>query len=175
MSVCSICGSLDFVENFQEESRQLSSLSEDIAVLYRENSLLINNLKNLSLELENFEDQSKFYEDTTEDDVGTRVEEVWELLSQEKDAWHCREDSLREQLGQQLQTLSQDLSTLHHQHHHHQHSHLPRHLWGHQSLQWYPPSLASSTRARRMKQQRPERLLRWLQRRMPKNLIDLNC
>ena len=183
MSVCNFCGSLDFKEIFQEESRQLSWLSEDIAVLYNENSTLIENLKKLNLVLENMEVQPEFYDDTIEeDDVGATAKEVLELLHHEntcslvKDTWLLREDYLRVQLVQQLQTLSQDLSTLqpqhHHPPHHHQHPHLPRYLWGHLSRKWWPPSSASTARARKRK--KPERLLKWLERRMPMNPIELN-
>ena len=70
-----------------------------------ENSRIIEQIKKLNLELENFEEDSEFYEDAIEeDDVGAAVdEEVFELLqeeidSSEKDAWLLREDSLREQL-----------------------------------------------------------------------------
>ena len=57
MSVCSLCGGLDFVETFQEESRQLSWLSEDIAVLFKENSDLIKKIQQMNLDLENFEEE----------------------------------------------------------------------------------------------------------------------
>ena len=181
MSVCNFCGSLDFVEVYQEESRQLSWLTEDLAVLYEENSLILKKIKKLNLGLENFEENSEFYEDSIEDDdVTANAEEVLEILHQEEtsslemDAWLLRESHLRKQLMQQLLALSQDLSTLQPQHHHLQHHrqnpHLSQHLWGHKTLQWRPPSSpASPTRARKLKQ--PERLLRWIMRRMPMNLI----
>ena len=185
MAVCNLCGSLDFLEIFQEESRQLSWLSDDIAVLYKENSTLVNNLKNLNLELENLEEKSEFYEETFKDDLcedGAAVDaqDMWricqqELNSLERDIWLQKEVHLREGLVQQLLTLSQDLSTLQHQNRypvHQQQPHLPRHLWGHQTFHWRPPSLASTTTTRKTKQQ--GRLLRWLVKRMPRNLIDLH-
>ena len=129
---------------------------------------------------DSYEDMANFsavFEDDVQEDV-PRVndEELWrtcqkELNSLEKDIWLQKEGYLREQLIQQLLTLSQDLSSLqpqlHHPPHHHQQTHLPRHLWGHQTLQWRPPSQASPTTARKTRQ--PERLLRWIMRRMPMN------
>jgi hypothetical protein len=170
MTTCSLCGSLDFTQLFSEECRQLSAVSQDISVLYGQNSSLIARIKKLNLDLENFEENSEFYEDSIEDDdVTANAEEVLEILHQEEtsslemDAWLLRESYLREQLMQQLLALSQDLSTLQLQHHHlqrhRQNTHLSQHLWGHQTLQWCPPSSPTSlTRARKLKQ--PERLLR---------------
>ena len=184
MSVCKICGSLDFVETYQEESRQLSWLVEDIAVLYEENSSIVKKIKELNMDLENLDKTTfEFHEETIEDDAsvdGTAVyaEEVWrtELKSLEMDIWLQKEEYLRERLMQQLFTLSHDLSSLQHQPQHHpphppKQPHLPRHLWGHQTLQWHPPSPALLTRTRKTRQQ--QRLSRWLQKRMPINLRDL--
>ena len=183
MSVCSLCGRLDFIDNFQEEARQLSWLSEDIAVLFKENSALVENIKKLNLELENFEEQTEFYDETLDEDddceyrAAADAHEMWrtcqeELNSLERDIWLQKEVHLRERLVQQVLTLSQDLSTLQHQQQslqHHCHPHLPQHLWGHQTLQW--PSRASRSRPRKAKQ--PGRLLRWIERRMPTKFRDL--
>ena len=150
MSVCKVCGSLDFVEIYQEEARQLSWLTADIAVLCEENSNLLQKIKEINEDLENFEETSKFYEETFEDDASD--DELWreELTSLERDIWVQKEVYLRERLMQQLLSLSQDLSSLqpqhHHPPHHQQQPHLPRHLWGHQTLQWRPPSPASRSR-----------------------------
>ena len=184
MAVCILCSSLDDSQLFQEALRDLSWITEDISVLYKENSAMIEKIKTLNLELEkSAEDQSVFCEDSNEDDVEANAEDILEDLCQEeissleKDAWLFREDSLREQLVQQLHTLGQDLSTLqpqhHHLPHHHRHPHLPRHLWGHLTRKWRPPSSALTARARKTKQ--PKKLLRWLERKTPMNLIDLNC
>ena len=185
MSVCKNCGSLDLVETYQEESRQLSWLVEDIAVLYEENSSIVKKIMQLNLDLENLENKPKFYEETTKNDVcGDEVpandDELWsacqtELSSLERDIWLQKEIYLRERLMQQLLSLSQDISSLQPQHYHRQHHqqpHLPRHLWGHQTVKWCPPSPAASpSRTRRTRG--PERLRRWIMRRMPKNLIHL--
>jgi len=178
MSVCKDCDSQDFNEIIQEESRQLSWITEDIAALYKENSTLVAKIKQLNEDLENFEVEPEFYEEASDDDACEDVatDDLWrtELNSLERDIWLQKEVYLREQLMQQLLSLSQDISTLRHRHHHpprHQHPHLPRHLWGHQTLQWRPPSPALQNRAR--KTRKSERLLRWIQRKMPMNLIDL--
>ena len=183
MAVWSLCDSLDCKKLFQDEVNELSWITEDIAVLYEENSNILKKIKKLNMELENLDETPNFYEDSKEeDDVGAYAEEVLEVLHQEetisfqKDAWLLREDSLREQLVQQLQTLSQDLSSLQPQHHHpphHRHPHLPRHLWGHLTRKWRPPSSAPTATARKTKQQK--KLLRWLERKLPMDLIDLNC
>jgi len=169
MSVCKICGSLDFVRIYQEESQQLSWLTADIAVLCEENSNLLQKIKEINEDLENFDDKSKFYEEPFEDNGSD--DELWreELTSLERDIWLQKEVYLRKGLMQQLLSLSQDLSSLQPQHHHPPHHqpqpHLPRHLWGHQTLQWCPPSPAS--RFRQSKTRRQERLRRWIFRRMP--------
>ena len=168
--MCFLCSSLDDSQQFQEEVKELSWITEDISVLYKENSAMIEKIRQLNEDLENFE----FEEETFEDVEAT--DDLWreELTSPEKDIWLQKEGYLRGKLVQQLFTLSQDLFTLqpqqHHPPHHLQH-HLPRHLWGHQTFQWRPSSLASTTTARKTKQR--GRLLRWLVKRMPKNLIDL--
>ena len=181
MAVCSLCDSLDYKKLFQDEVNELSWITEDIAVLYEENSNILEKIKKLNIELENLDEIPKFYEDSEEeDDVEAFAEVVLELLHQEetssfeKNSWLLREVHLREQLVQQLQTLSQDLSKLQPQHHHlpchRQDRHLSQHLWGHQSLQWRPPSPALLARARKTKQ--PGKLLRWIKRRMPMNLMN---
>ena len=193
MAVCVLCSSLDDSELFQEALRELSWITEDVSVLYKENSTKIEKIKKLNEELEEFlnnqlensyddshEDKANFTDayDVQEDDTTANADEVWrkELNSLEKDTWFQKEVYLREQLMQQLLSLSQDISTLQHRHlqplHHHMQPHLQRHLWGHQTLQWRPPSPASPTTAR--KTRRTERLMRWLRKRMPRNLIDLH-
>jgi len=174
MSACNYCGRLDFVEIYQEEARQLSWLAEDIAALYGENSNILQKIKKLNEDLEDFEEKSEFYEessDACEDEEDAAIE-GWrtELTSLERDIWLQKEVYLRETLMQQLLSLSQDLSALQPQHrqrlhHHHKQPHLPRHLWGHQTLQWRPPSLA--LRSRKSKTRSQARLQRWIMRRMP--------
>ena len=178
-----MCGSLDYDETYQEESWQISWLVEDISVLYKENGELMARIKKMNEDLENFEDEPEFneeaFEDEVTDDVGTSwTDELWreELTSLERDIWLQKEEYLRERLMQQLLTLSHDLSSLQHQPQHHpphppKQPHLPRHLWGHQTLQWHPPSPALLTRTRKTRQQ--QRLSRWLQKRMPIKLRDL--
>ena len=80
MSVCKVCGSLDFVEIYQEEARQLSWLADDIAVLYEENSLTVKKIKELNLDLENLDQRFEFYEETLDDDVSVATasaDELW--------------------------------------------------------------------------------------------------
>merc|ERR1719470_210719 len=129
---------------------------------------------------ENLENCEKFYEESFKDDTiadedsfedDASADDLWreELTSLERDIWLQKEVYLRERLSQQLLSLSQDLSALQpqhrHPHHHQQRPHLPHHLWGHQTLQWRPPSQAQRSRTR--KTRRPERLRRWIMRRMP--------
>jgi len=166
------------MKTFQEESQQLSWITADIAVLYEENSNIIKKIMQLNEDLENFEEKpEEFYEEAFEDDVSEEVDtasadELWryELSRLERDIWLQKEVYLRERLMQQVLSLCQDLSVLQPQHrhppHHHQQPHLPRHLWGHQTLQWRPPSPASRCRTRKTRRQ--ERLQRWIMKRMPK-------
>ena len=167
MAVCQVCHSLDY--RIQEEESQLSWITADIAVLYEENSNILKKIKQFNEDLENFEEKHEFYEEPFEDVANASEDELWreELTSLEKDIWLQKEVYLREKLMKQLLSLSQNLSTQHRNSpHHHLQPHLPRHLWGHQTLQWHPPSPASPTTARKTRQ--PERLLRWLMKRMPK-------
>ena len=125
---------------------------------------MIEKIRQLNEDLENCE----FEEETFENDVEANDDLCRDkLTSLEKDIWLQKEVYLREKLMKQLLSLSQNLSTQHRiSLHHHLQPHLPRHLWGHQTLQWHPPSPASPTTARKTRQ--PERLLRWLMKRMPK-------
>ena len=113
-------------------------------------------IKKLNEELEEFSNENQENSDDVDDFPDVRTE------------WMEREAELRGTLACQLSQLSQDLSHLHHrgqrqpQHHSQHHRHLPRHLWGHQTRQWQPPSSPASR-----KKKQPERLLRWLKRRMP--------
>ena len=109
MAVCSLCDSLDYKKLFQDEVNELSWITEDIAVLYEENSNILEKIKKLNIELENLDEIPKFYEDSEEeDDVEAFAEVVLELLHQEetssfeKNSWLLREVHLREQLVQQL-------------------------------------------------------------------------
>ena len=52
MAVCILCSSLDDSQVFQEEVRELSWITEDISVLYKENSAMIEKIKTLNLGLE---------------------------------------------------------------------------------------------------------------------------
>ena len=113
-----VCGSLDF----EEESEQLSGLVEEISVLYEENRSIVRKIEELNANLENFDNESKFYEgflldDVYEDEATANAEELWrtcqeELTSLEKDIWLQKEAYLREQLMKQLLSLSQDLLQL---------------------------------------------------------------
>ena len=50
---------------------ELSWITEDIAVLYEENSNILKKIKKLNMELENLDETPNFYEDSKEeDDVG---------------------------------------------------------------------------------------------------------
>jgi len=172
--------SLDLAEMLQEERRHLSWIVEDMAVLYNENSLILQKIKTLNLELENLDEESKFYDDYIEDDAEAKTdEEVVEYLQQEdrlcqvKDGWFSREDQLRQSLLQQVLHLGQDLRLLHHQQHH-----LPRHMWGHATRLWRssqrssqssspphspPPSSKATTQTRKGK------LRRWMRKRLLQN------
>ena len=68
-SVCNLCGSQDFTEIFQDESQELSWITEDIAVLCEENSNILTKIRKLNRELENLDKKFQFYEETIEDDV----------------------------------------------------------------------------------------------------------
>ena len=125
MTTCSLCGSLDFTQLFSEESRQLSSLSQDISDLYEENSSFIAKIKTLNLELEEFDNPTNSYDDT----------QNVENFRDEKALWRAREDMLRTTLAQQLSNLCQDVH--HHQPQHRAHRpHVPRQLWGHSTQRW---------------------------------------
>ena len=154
---------LDLAEMLQEERRQLSWIVEDMAALYNENSNMIARIKNLSEELE------EFSTDNLENSCDDSLEDL-DDFPDVRTEWMEREAELRGTLACQLSQLCQDLSHLHHrgQQQPQHHRHLPRHLWGHQTRQWQPPP---SPAMRKTKQ--PERLLRWLKRRMPNHLIDL--
>ena len=54
MAVCVLCSSLDDSELFQEALRELSRITEDVSVLYKENSTKIEKIKKLNEELEEF-------------------------------------------------------------------------------------------------------------------------
>ena len=193
MAVCKHCNSLDYTELFWEEAKNLSWLSEDIAVLYKENRSMLEKIKILNTELEelSIEDSNEPSEDTIKED------DVFIDDSDEMAMWILREDELRGKLVQQLQHLSQDLSflkkvscqpLLHQQLRQHCSQQLRDHcqqqfknpcqdpavscqLWGHQTLRWRPPS-PSTARKGRTRQQR--RLMKWIARRMPNHLIDLS-
>ena len=100
MTTCSLCGSLDFTQLFSEESRQLSSLSQDISVLYEENSSLVAKIKTLNLELEEFDNLTNSYDDTQ--DV--------ENFRDEKALWIAREDICCGQLWPSSSAISAKMS-----------------------------------------------------------------
>ena len=154
--------SLDLAEMLQEERRQLSWIVEDMTALYMENSKIVEKIKNLNEELEEFsiETQENSYDDSDEEDFVDFLPDV-------KEVWVEREDVLRGQLVEQLQHLFQDVSSLQLQQSHHG-CHVPRHLWDHASQSWCPPlSAPARARWRTGKPRRTEKLLRWIHRRMP--------
>ena len=175
MAVCTLCNSLDYSKLFQEETKELSWLTEDISVLYQENRTILHKIKILNSELEEFsgENQINFHEDAIEEDnVAAGLEE--------KNLWRLREDKLRGQIVQQVQQYVQGLQQLRLQpllhpqlQHQQQFNHCSpvlRHLWGHQSLLWSPTSPPYPTSRRKTKF---VRLRRWLRKRMPVHLITL--
>ena len=91
----------------------------ELSVLYEENSSIVKKIKQLNEDLENFAEEQEFYEETPEDDACEDVakadeDDLWktELNSLERDIWLQKEIYPREQLTQQLLSLSQDVSTL---------------------------------------------------------------
>jgi len=155
--------SLDLAEILQEERRQLSWIVEDMTALYNENSKMIDRIKNLNQEFEEFstDKHENSYDDSLND-----VDDFPDVRTE----WLEREAELRGTLAGQLSQLCQDLSHLHHrgqhqpQHHSPHHRHLPQHMWGHLTRKWPPPSSAQPARVKKRKQ--PEKLLRWLERQM---------
>ena len=154
MAVCVLCSSLDDKQVFQEEMRELSWITEDISVLYKENSGMIEKIKKLNLELEEFIS----YEDT-KDELEDNAD-----FPDVKTMWLVKEEMLRATLVQQFGHLCQDVITLHQPGHGHQDLPVHRQLWGHRTLQWHPP-VSDKTR-------RPGKLLRWILRRMPNQMIN---
>ena len=154
-----------------------------MAALYNENSLILQKIKKMNTELESLDNQTKFHEDSIEEDAtATNAEEGLELfphedsrlwedpLPQVYNVWLSKEDQLREILMQQVLHLSRDLRLLQHQQHP-----LPRHLWGHATRLWRSsqqssapcrPSPSGSTGS---KLTRKAKLLRW----MNKKLIEI--
>ena len=166
--MCPNCTSLDNRNLFQEELKELSWLTEDMAALYIENSSLIEKIKSLNLELD------EFTVNENDDASDNAVEELTTDDYDEKVGWLSREDVIREQLVQQLIDLSQSLSDLWKLPL--QPQYLPcisRHMWGHTTLARSPlpprPRRASASPRR----SRQEKLQRWLNKMMPVNLIDL--
>ena len=154
---------LDLAEMLQDERRQLSWIIEDMSVLYMENRQILAKIKTLNKELEEFSDD---HQENSDDDS----QEVIEKIHDVKTEWLGRENELRGTLACQLSLLYQDLSYLHHhqkqpQYHSPDQHHLPRHLWGHLTRKWRPPSSAWPARA--TKRKHPQKLLRWLERQMP--------
>ena len=132
---------------------------------------MIAKIKTLNSELEEFEDLTNSYDDTHEKDENFR---------DEKALWLAREDMLRTTLAQQLSYLCQDVFTHHHQPQPHPHRpHVPRQLWGHSTLRWQsaastpPPTARCNFRTDKIR--RTEKLSRWIKRKMPLNLMDLDC
>jgi regulator of replication initiation timing len=150
--------SLDLAEMLQEERRQLSWIVEDMTALYMENSKIVAKIKNINEELEEFciGTQENSYDDSNDDD--------FEDFPDVKDAWLEREDVLRVQLVEQLQNLYQDVSSLQQQHRHHG-CHVPLQLWGHVTQSWCPPPARARWRTGKFRQ--TEKLLRWIDRKMP--------
>ena len=151
--------SLDLAEILQEERRQLSWIIEDMTALYTENSKIVAKIKNLNEELEEFciENQENSYDDSNDEDFGD--------FPDVKDAWLEREDVLRGQLVEQLHHLYQDVSSLQQQHRHHHGYHVARQLWGHVTQSWCPPPARARWRTGKFRQ--TEKLLRWIDRKMP--------
>jgi len=163
--------SLDLAEMLQEERRHLSWIVEDMAVLYNENSLILQKIKTLNMELENLDEESKFYDDYIEDDAEAQTdEEVLEFSQQEdsfcqvKDVWLSKEDQLRESLMQQVLHLGQDLRLLCQK----QQQHLPRHLWGHATRLWSSSQQSSPPCSTGSKLTRKAKLLRWMNKKLIK-------
>ena len=173
MAVCTFCGSLDDVNLYQEELKQLSWLSEEIFVLYEENRGMLERIKSINTELENFDEQPQFEDDSDdyvdENDDVARLSEHYE--DDQMKFWLAKEEEIRWILSLQLRQLCQDVQLLPQQgqlelqHRHRRHAAVPRHLWGHQTVRWRPQQPAQTvTRCAR----RSRKLLRWLARQMPR-------
>ena len=167
--MCTLCGSLDDEKLFQEEIRQLSWLSEDILVLYEENRTVIEKIKSLNAELENFE-QYEFKEDSVDENDDEDMFDEHEY--DEMQIWLAKEDAIRWILSLQVQQLCQDVHHLHQpgltqlHHRRRQSAAVHRHLWGHRTVRWRPQHNSQGSAARR-KARRPGKLLKWLMKRMP--------
>ena len=169
MAVCQFCNcdSLDLRRRFQEESYELSWLSQDISLLYEENRKVIEKIKSLNTELENFE-HTEFKENSVDD-----ADTFDESEDDEMQVWLAKEDAIRWILSLQVQQLCQDVSHLNQpgqpqlQHRQRQDAAVPRYLWGHQTVRWSHQHLSQGSAALK-KARRTGKLLTWLQKRMPK-------
>jgi len=163
---------LDLAEMLQEERRHLSWIVEDMAALYKENSLILQRIKMMNTELENLDIETKFCEDSiTDDDAEAKTDnEVQDFLQPEdsfcqiKDVWLSKEDQLRESLMQQVLHLGQDLRLLCQK----QQQHLPRHLWGHATRLWSSSQQSSPPCSTGSKLTRKAKLLRWMNKKLIK-------
>ena len=171
--MCTLCDSLDDQNLFQEEFRQFSWLSEDIAVLYEENRRVIEKIKSLNVEFENLAEVSECEETSTrdpEDDAWDNLEN--EDAVDEKNFWQAKEEAIRWILALQIRQLCADASSCHlplqslHLHQRHNAPVVPHHLWGHRTVRWRPQHNSQGSAARR-KARRPGKLLKWLMKRMP--------
>eukprot|EP00092_Neocalanus_flemingeri_P093158 GFUD01118376.1.p1 GENE.GFUD01118376.1~~GFUD01118376.1.p1 ORF type:complete len:188 (+),score=41.66 GFUD01118376.1:348-911(+) len=183
MAVCKLCHCLDYQELFQQEANELCWLSEDISVLYEENRATLEKIKKLNMELEEFlgEDYpDNSYDDPITDNCDETIGMLWR--EDELTALLWREEELRGLLLQQLQTLSQHVSS------HLQHQPpVQHHLWGHLSRRWRPttsgrqsppscrlsPPSPSQAGTQTNKTWRRGRLHRWILKRMPHHFMDL--